>query len=81
MKGPMIVEEGNLSVAWGKAFLEAFQANEITPLVVVIKNFDNGWPSEVATIRQALDLALEYEGKGLSLSYRSQHNFSVNLEP
>ena len=29
--------EDNLSVAWGKAFLQVYHAGEISPLVVVIK--------------------------------------------
>ena len=60
----MIIEERNLSVAWGKAFLEVFEANEVSPLVMVIKDLDGGQPLEVLLIREALDHALETEGKG-----------------
>ena len=65
MKDPMIVEERNLSVAWGKAFLEVFKTGGVSPLVVVIKDFDSGEPLEVLSIREALDEALAAEGKGL----------------
>ena len=65
MKGPMIIEERNLSVAWGKAFLEVFKASEVSPLVVVIKDLDGGEPLEVPSIREALDQTLEAQGKGL----------------
>ena len=64
-KGPLIIEERNLSVAWGKAFLEVFKANEVSPLVVVIKDLDGGGPPEAPSIREALDGALETEHKGL----------------
>ena len=64
-KGPLIIEERNLSVAWGKAFLEVFKANEVSPLVVVIKDLDGGGPPEAPSIRETLDRALETEGKGL----------------
>ena len=61
----MIIEESNLSVAWGKAFLEVFEANEVSPLLVVIKDIDGGDPLELPSMREALDHALEAEGKGL----------------
>ena len=64
MKGPMIIEERNLSVAWGKAFLKVYEAKEVSPLVVVIKDLAGGEPPEVLSIREALDHALETEGKG-----------------
>ena len=64
MKGPMIIEERNLSVAWGKAFLEVYKAKEVSPLVVVIKDLAGREPSEVPSMREALDQALETQGKG-----------------
>lgn len=64
MTSPLVIEESNLSVAWGKAFLEVVRAGEIAPLVVVIKDLDNSEPPEVPAIREALDHALEAEGKG-----------------
>ena len=64
MKGPMIIEERNLSVAWGKAFLEVLEANEVSPLVVMIKDIPAREPLEVPSIREALDQALEAQGKG-----------------
>ena len=64
MKGHMTIEERNLSVAWGKAFLEVFKASEVSPLVVVIKDLNGGEPPEVPTIRKALDQALEAQVRG-----------------
>jgi hypothetical protein len=66
MNSPLVIEETNLSVAWGRAFLEVVHAGEITPLVVVIKDLDNAEPPEVPAIRQTLDHVLEADGKGLS---------------
>ena len=63
MKGPMIVEERNLSVAWGRVFLNVLEANEVTPLVVVIRDLDAGEPLEVPSIRKALDDVLDTQGK------------------
>ena len=66
ISGPLVVVERNLSVAWGKAFLEVFESKEIAPLVVVIEVLDNAGPPEVPAIRDALDDGLKAEGKGLS---------------
>lgn len=66
MNRPVVIEGNNLSVAWGRAFLEVVRAREIAPLVVVINELDNAEPPEVAEIRETLDRALEAEGEGLS---------------
>ena len=63
-KGPMIIEERNLSVAWGKAFLKVLEANEVAPLVVAIKDLDGGEPRELPAVRDALDQMLDAQGKG-----------------
>ena len=63
MSSPLIVEENNLSVAWGKAFLKVLHAGEIAPLMVIINGLDNAEPPEIPAIRDALDLALETNGK------------------
>ena len=63
-RGPMIIEERNLSVAWGKAFLKVFDASEVSPLVVAIKDLDGGEPRELSVIREALDQTLDAQGKG-----------------
>ena len=60
----MVIEERNLSVAWGKAFLEVFEANEVSPLMVVIKDLDGREPIEVPSVRDALDHTLERADKG-----------------
>ncbi len=66
MNSPGVIVESNLSVAWGRAFLEVVRAGEIAPLVVAIKCVDDAEPPEVPAIRAALDHALETEGKRLS---------------
>ncbi|MBI4524757.1 MAG: thymidylate synthase [Deltaproteobacteria bacterium] len=66
MNSPVTIVEDNLSVAWAKAFLEVMYVEEIAPLVVVIRFLDNGAPPEVPAIREAVDYALEADGKGLS---------------
>ena len=62
----MLLEENNLSVAWAKVFLKAFQEGEISPVVVVLRDFGDKGPEETSPIRDALDELLEGDGKGLS---------------
>ena len=62
----MLLEENNLSVAWAKVFLRAFQEGEISPVVVVLRDFGDKGPEETSQIRDALDELLEQDGKGLS---------------
>lgn len=76
---PAIVVERNLSVAWGKAFLKVFAANEIAPLVVVIEGLENADPPEIPAIRSALDEGLSAEGKGLSCNQVANSIFPVSL--
>ena len=61
----MVIEEHNLSVAWGTAFLEVMRCTETAPLVVTIKDLGNQKPPEVLAIRNSLDHMLKAEGKGL----------------
>ena len=63
MKGPVIIEEPNLSIAWGKAFLEVYEAEEVAPLVVVVTDLANRDLGEVQAVRKALDELLEAYGK------------------
>ena len=63
MRGPVIIEEPNLSVAWGKAFLEVYKVKEVTPLVVVVNDLKDGDPLEFPPIRDALELLLEAVGE------------------
>ena len=79
ISGPLVVVERNLSVAWGKAFLEVFESNEIAPLVVVIEDLDNADPPEVPAIRSALDDGLRAEGKGLSCLQVANTIFPISL--
>ena len=62
-KRSVVVEESNLSIAWGKAFLEVFKHNEVAPMVVVIKDLNCQQDIEVGSIRDTLDQALKDNGK------------------
>ena len=53
----------NLSVAWGMAFLKVFETNEVSPLLVVVKDLEGGKPPEVPSVREALDDVLEKDDK------------------
>ena len=77
----MIIEENNLSVAWGKAFLEAFNATggEISPLVVVINDLENAGPLEIPAIRDVLDAALKEKKNGLSCHEVANTIFPASL--
>ena len=55
-----------MSVAWAKVFLTVLKANEISPVVVVIRDISDTGPEEIPEIRGALDDLLEGDGKGLS---------------
>ena len=66
MSRSLTIEEDNLSVAWAKAFLHVVDAGEIATLIVVIREFTDGQPMEVAPIRLLLDDALGSDDKGLS---------------
>ena len=66
VKPDMLVEGNNLSVAWAKVFLRAVQEGEISPVVVVLRDFGDDGPEEDLQIRSALDQLLEQDGKGLS---------------
>lgn len=79
MNSALLIEEDNLSVAWAKAFLEVVRAGEITPLVVVVRDLDNGEAPEVPAIRIALDHALESGGKGLTCHTVANTIFPASL--
>lgn len=59
-KGPVYIQDTNLSCAWTKAFLEIMEpgVGEILPLVVTVTELINGEPTETKAIRQVLDDAL-----------------------
>ena len=59
----MVIDETNLSVAWGKAFLSVWESKEIAPLVVTIRSMGSDEPAELPTIRQDLDRTLTSLGK------------------
>ncbi|MCQ3803385.1 MAG: thymidylate synthase [bacterium] len=75
----LTIEEGNLSVAWARAFLHLMARSEIAPLTVVIRGFDHGEPLEVAPIRELLDDALGAEAKSLSCHKVANTIFPVSL--
>lgn len=77
----MIIEENNLSVAWGKAFLEVFNATggKISPLVVAINDLDNAEPLEIPAIREVLDFVLKEKKNGLSCNEVANTIFPVSL--
>ena len=58
MRRSYTIEEDCLSVAWARAFLSVMERNEIAPLTVVIRGFDNGQPTELTSIRGLLDTDL-----------------------
>ena len=62
----MLVEEHNLSVAWAKVFLTVLKENEVSPVVVVVRDISDSGPAEIPEVRDALDELLEGDGKGLS---------------
>ena len=59
----MVIEESNLSIAWGKAFLEVYQFGEVAPLIVVLTDLADRDSFEVPAIRTAIDDLLEGHGK------------------
>jgi thymidylate synthase len=66
-KGPICIQDTNLSCAWARAFLEATQptVQEISPLVVTITGFVDDKPTEDSAIRKVLDNALAKNRKQL----------------
>ena len=75
MKGPTLIKERNLSVAWGKAFLQAYEDREVAPLVLVVNGLEGGDPAEESTIRDALEEELERRGD------RSCHTVANTIFP
>ena len=62
----MLVEEHNVSVAWARVFLRVLQEEEVSPVVVVIRDMAIEGPEELSEVRNSLDELLEEDGKGLS---------------
>jgi hypothetical protein len=54
---PIPIEETNLSLAWGKAFIAAMESSQTNPapMVVSVTAFDDGLPPEDARIQVKLD--------------------------
>ena len=76
-----VIIENNLSVAWGKAFLEALNPRkDLTPLVVMVRDFENGDVREDAIIRDLLETALEIMGKQSCNTVANTIFFEVFME-
>ena len=60
MSSYLHIEDNDLSRAWARAFLGVMHApgKEVSPLVVTITDFTDGYPKENDTVRQLLDTAL-----------------------
>ena len=79
MNRSLTIEEDNLSVAWAKAFLRVVDAGEIATLTVVIRDFVDGEPMEVAPLRLLLDDALGDDKKALSCHEVANTIFPISL--
>ena len=66
LNSPLIVAGDNLSVVWGRAFLNVYSAGEISPLVVQINGPNNDELPEIPRIRNSLDETMHEHAKGLS---------------
>lgn len=65
---PQVIEEPNLSHAWGRAFLHVMENSKrnLAPLMVSVTGFTNGLPQEDEKIRSALDTLLAGKAKKFS---------------
>ncbi|MEB3179286.1 MAG: hypothetical protein VKL59_09680 [Nostocaceae cyanobacterium] len=62
---PWLIEDTNLSHAWGRVFLHIIDnsGKEISPLVISLTGFNNGIPEEDSAIRDALNQYLKSDKK------------------
>ncbi len=62
---PVLIEDTNLSHAWGNVFLKIIDnpGKEISPLVITLTGFNNGLPNEDIAIVKALDNCLSAHNK------------------
>ncbi len=63
---PPIITENNLSKAWGRVFLASTsqkKKKELTPLVVMVTELNNGVGWEDMEIRRLLDTSLQKMGR------------------
>jgi hypothetical protein len=67
-EAPIVVEHGNLSVAWSHALLEAMKPGRrnLRPMVLTVGNFPGQQPPEVKALREMLDQRLVALGKNAS---------------
>ena len=62
---PRIIDEANLSLAWGRALLFVLEqsSHNLVPLVISIRDITDNVPQETASIRKALDGNLKLHDK------------------
>ena len=58
----VMIDERNLSVAWGKVFKQVFSVRDGTPIVVTLNDLNGRPPPEDTDIRGALDSLLRDQG-------------------
>jgi thymidylate synthase len=68
---PIVIEEDNLSYAWGKVFLKVMEGQSAPPILISITDFKDGMPRESTAIRRAVDETLTKSNK---------HNSSVSAQ-
>ena len=73
------IEDQNLSVAWGKAFLTVFQESEVAPMTVKINVSDCREPKEIPSIRRNLDVRLNNHPAMLSCDQVANTIFPISL--
>lgn len=78
---PLTIENSNLSLAWGDAFLHVLKAptSECRPLIVSIGNFITPLPPEDTDIRASLDAALAANKKCNSCAVSAMMIFPYKL--
>ncbi len=64
-RGPIYIEDENLSRAWARAFLLLMEpgAEDIVPLMLTVTGFVDGVAQEDLAIRRVVDAALRANGK------------------
>ncbi len=73
------IEDQNLSVAWGKAFLKVFHEGEVAPMTVKINVLDCREPEEIPSIRRNLDASLNNRRAKLSCDQVANTIFPISL--
>jgi hypothetical protein len=81
MGSPILIENSNLSLAWGTAFLELMRRplGQCPQLIVSMAGFDSNLPPEADVIRAALDNALASCPKCVSCAMSAMTIFPYKL--